>query len=124
MTKTAPIQIDFNARALGLNIQYACTPWVEHERIFFRYARKYGNSQSAEKIADRGGFGIKEAIKLGYDNPTIIWVATEYPEKDSEWVKLALKFNLEERTVGFQILTEEQYKSLDYYEVIKDEYDR
>lgn len=126
MTEKARIQIDFNPSGLGMSIRYAVIPWCEHERIFNEYyAPKYGHSQSAERINARGGFGVKEAIMLGYDNPLVIWVAGKnYPNKDSDWTKLALKFNLEKNTYRWRILTEEEYQILDLFDRIKDSYNR
>ncbi len=126
MTRKARIQLDFNFSATGLDIHYSCIPWSEHERIYKEnYAPEYGLSQSAERINERGGFGVKEAIMLGYDNPRVIWVAGKnYPKKDSDWTKLALQFNLEKNTYRWRILTEDEYKSLDLFERIKEEYDR
>ncbi len=124
MTRKARIQLDFNFSATGLDIHYACIPWSEHERIYKEnYAPEYGLSQSAERINERGGFGVMEAIRLGYDNPLVIWVAgRQYPNKDSDWTKLALKFDLKEKTCQWRILSECDYKSLDLFEQIKDSY--
>lgn len=36
--------------------------WELHERAFAEYARTYGRSQSAERIAERGGFSWSELI--------------------------------------------------------------
>lgn len=126
MTRKAHIQIDFNISGLGMFIRYAAIPWCEHERIFNEhYAPEYGTLQSAERINERGGFGVKEAVRLGYDNPLVIWVAGKnYPKKDSEWTKLALQFNLEKNTYRWRILTEEEYQSLNLFERIKDSYNR
>lgn len=124
MTKKARIQLDFNTSGLGMSIRYAAIPWCEHERIYNEhYAPKYGTSQSAERINERGGFGVNEAVRLGYDNPLLIWVAGgSYPQKDSDWTKLALVFNLEEKTYRARVFTEEEYQSLDLFERIKDSY--
>lgn len=35
-------------------------PWVEAERAYRQYAKLFGNEQSLERIAQRGGFGIEE----------------------------------------------------------------
>jgi hypothetical protein len=35
--------------------------WAEHVEIWEAYARRHGRSQSAERIAERGGFGQGEA---------------------------------------------------------------
>ena len=81
MIRLANIQVDFPTT--GLSIHYAAIPWCEPERIFNEcYAPRYGQSQSAERINERGGFGVKEAVRLGYDNPLVIWVAGEnYPRR-------------------------------------------
>ena len=36
-------------------------PWEIHERAWATYAAKLGRSQSAERIAERGGFSYGEA---------------------------------------------------------------
>lgn len=38
--------------------------WPEHERAWSVYASRYGESQSAERIAERGGFGYEELCEL------------------------------------------------------------
>jgi hypothetical protein len=38
--------------------------WEEHERIWRAYAAKYRNGQTAERIAERGGFGHGEILML------------------------------------------------------------
>lgn len=35
-------------------------PWATHEAAWRAYAAKYGRQQSAERIAERGGFGVVE----------------------------------------------------------------
>lgn len=41
--------------------------WEEHERAWLDYARRYGRGQSAERIAERGGFGYWELTQhLGH----------------------------------------------------------
>ncbi len=48
--------------------------WEEHDRAWAAYAKLYGQSQSAERIAERGGFGWYELVKLlGHEPET--WVA-------------------------------------------------
>jgi hypothetical protein len=37
-----------------------CIPWALHEEAFAVYAEKYGHGQSAERLAERGGFGAGE----------------------------------------------------------------
>lgn len=124
MIRKAGVQIDFNYTALGVKFNYACVPWVEYLRMYDLYSAQYGKSQSAERIVERGGFGVKESVGFGYDNPLIIWIADEYPQKDSEWIKVALWFNIENNTYKFRIFTEEEYQGLDIFERIKEDYDK
>jgi hypothetical protein len=46
--KTAPVQ------------RYGRIPWDLHVRAWGAYAAKYGKYQSAERIAERGGFDVNE----------------------------------------------------------------
>lgn len=46
--KTAPVQ------------GYGRIPWELHLRAYASYAERFGKYQSAERIAERGGFGIEE----------------------------------------------------------------
>jgi hypothetical protein len=36
--------------------------WAEHETIWNGYAADYGTQQSAERIAERGGFSLSEMV--------------------------------------------------------------
>lgn len=48
--------------------------WAEHLKAYEGYAAQYGSSQSAERLAERGGFGYGELVEfLGRDPET--WVA-------------------------------------------------
>lgn len=38
--------------------------WEEHVEVWTRYAAEYGSRQSAERMAERGGFGFYEAQNL------------------------------------------------------------
>lgn len=38
--------------------------WEEHEEVWRAYAQLYGREQSAERIAERHGFGKTEAEKI------------------------------------------------------------
>jgi hypothetical protein len=45
--------------------------WEEHERAWAAYARVYGRSQSAQRIAERGGFCYAELVEfLGHEPQT------------------------------------------------------
>lgn len=38
--------------------------WSEHLECFAAYAAYWGNGQSAERMAERGGFGFYEFVRL------------------------------------------------------------
>lgn len=45
--------------------------WEEHERVWTAYAAKYGGYQTAQRIAERGGFSYAELVEfLGHDPTT------------------------------------------------------
>lgn len=45
--------------------------WTEHEEAWGDYARQYGTQQSAERMAERGGFGYGELLThLGHEPKT------------------------------------------------------
>ena len=46
--------------------------WAEHLEVFEVYAKRYGRDQSAERIAERGGFGYDEII-LFMGSPPKTW---------------------------------------------------
>jgi hypothetical protein len=122
MTKRAPVQIDFNSVAIG-KIRYACIPWVDHQEIFDKhYAPRFGTSQSAKHLAERGGFGVKEAAYLGY-NPLVFWFSGEEncPKIDEEWKKCAIRFN-DDDTYNYYVLSEEEYRGLDIFDKVMDNY--
>jgi hypothetical protein len=55
--------------------------WSEHHEAWGGYARRYGNYQSAERIAERGGFGYAELTDLlGREpstwRPIAVWFIT------------------------------------------------
>jgi hypothetical protein len=55
--RRAPVQQD-NERGPG------SIAWVEHLDAWSSYAARFGSSQSAERIAERGGFGYRELVVL------------------------------------------------------------
>jgi len=55
--KRAPIQAE-NGHPRGT------ISWEEHLEIWLAYDKKYHCGQSAERIAERGGFGYTEATEL------------------------------------------------------------
>jgi hypothetical protein len=44
--------------------------WAEHLEAFAGYAAQYGNSQSAERLAERGGFSYGEVTDFLGHEPT------------------------------------------------------
>lgn len=45
--------------------------WSEHLEAWADYARQYGSGQSAERLAERGGFGYSELVEhLGHEPTT------------------------------------------------------
>jgi hypothetical protein len=44
--------------------------WEEHEQAWIEYARRYGTSQSAERLAQRGGFSWWELVMFLGHEPT------------------------------------------------------
>lgn len=40
--------------------------WEAAERAYEHYAKLYGRQQSLERLAQRGGFGIREFVELWY----------------------------------------------------------
>jgi len=47
--------------------------WREHLEVWEKYAIQYGRSQSAERIAERSGFGYFEATEL-LGRPLTTWI--------------------------------------------------
>lgn len=54
----APVQSDFSTKSAGV------ISWAEHLLVYEAYAKKYGNQQSAIRIAERAGFSKAEAEGL------------------------------------------------------------
>jgi hypothetical protein len=47
--------------------------WTEHEEAWRAYAKRYGHQQSAERIAERGGFSRGELVTfLGREPATFV----------------------------------------------------
>lgn len=85
MRNYAPIQLDIPYRKIPpmADCQYARITWEEHMKIYSHYM----DSQSAERIADRGGFGIMEAMKYyGWDNPIV-----EFSRDRVKWQKIMFR---------------------------------
>ena len=48
----------------SLDMPEGTITWEEHVEVWTRYAAEYGSRQSAERMAERGGFGFYEAQNL------------------------------------------------------------
>lgn len=48
--------------------------WSEHVAVWEAYAKRFGRRQSAERIAERGGFGYGEIVMLTGSEPKT-WTA-------------------------------------------------
>jgi hypothetical protein len=57
MPERAPVQ-------KGVDGPAGTISWAEHLRVWEAYARRYRNGQTAERIAERGGFGHGEILDL------------------------------------------------------------
>ena len=59
--KNAPIQMPHKGHVPhGIHFR---VPWRIHEKAWRQYAQRY-HGQSAEQLAERGGFGLEELIYL------------------------------------------------------------
>ena len=65
--KNAPVQMPHNGWVPhGIRFR---VPWRIHEKAWQEYAKHY-SGQSAERLADRGGFGLEELVYfLAGENP-------------------------------------------------------
>ena len=60
--KNFPIQAEF--LPAGKKLAATEIPWWLAEIAYERYVELYGNQQSLERLAERGGFGRKELLVL------------------------------------------------------------
>ena len=67
--RRAPVQGELSFRIGQRGHTDGSIEWAEHEEVWRAYAKKWGSSQSAERIAERGGFGYREIIALTGDAP-------------------------------------------------------
>ena len=67
--RRAPVQGDYN-RATRRYERAGSIAWAEHVEAWEDYARRYGRDQSAERIAERGGFGYQELVEHLRREPT------------------------------------------------------
>lgn len=63
--RRALVQGDYSARGIPkghAGQEPGTIAWWEHLEAYADYARRYGTSQSAERLNDRGGFGYLELV--------------------------------------------------------------
>jgi hypothetical protein len=64
----APVQGDHRMPKGERGREPGWVAWSEHEAAWEDYARRYGKDQSAQRIADRGGFSYRELVDhLGHE---------------------------------------------------------
>lgn len=68
--RRAPVQGDHGKRRRASGT----VTWAEHEEAYTAYAAQYGTRQSAERLAERAGFGYQEMTELLGHEPTT-WIA-------------------------------------------------
>ena len=61
--RRAPVQ-DERSDGVRAAVPEGSITWEEHLEVYERYAALYGTRQSAERLAERGGFGFYEAQTL------------------------------------------------------------
>lgn len=86
MAKFAPFH--FNLSFYFKNVRYVVIPWDIHLKIYEGYSARYGKSQSAEGMAERGGFGYGEAIEFYPEWDRIIYYSSKWSDDLSEWNKV------------------------------------
>lgn len=69
--RRAPVQADGYSRQPGY-VPPGTITWEEHMQVYACYAKRYGTSQSAERLAERAGFGKSEAETL-LGRPLTTW---------------------------------------------------
>lgn len=68
--RLAPVQGDHRIPRGQPGREYGTIAWEEHVRAWEAYAKRYGNDQSAERLAERGGYGYRELIMFLGHEPT------------------------------------------------------
>lgn len=68
--RRAPVQGDHRIPRGEPGREPGTIAWAEHLEIFEAYAKRYGRDQSAERIAERAGFGYREIVLFTGRPPT------------------------------------------------------
>ncbi len=48
--------------------------WADHLRVYAAYSQRFGTGQSAERLAERGGFCVAEIVWLGVPDALASWL--------------------------------------------------
>lgn len=67
--RRAPVQADHHADRSRRRGPGSVT-WAEHLEAYATYSGRFGSAQSAERLAERGGFGYREITNLLGHEPT------------------------------------------------------
>lgn len=62
--RRAPVQGDSNRPRAERRHGDGTVAWSEHLEAYAVYSARYGTSQSAERLAERAGFGYDELVAL------------------------------------------------------------
>lgn len=62
--RRAPMQGEWKREPEKVRRVEGTITWDEHVKCYAAYAAKYGRAQSAERIAERGGFSFEEFVRL------------------------------------------------------------
>lgn len=69
--RRAPVQGDRHATDRTKDRAAGTVSWAEHLLAYSNYSARYGRDQSAERLAERGGFGYIEITgHLGHEPKT------------------------------------------------------
>lgn len=82
----------------GLKNHHTVIPWSSHLEIH----KVYGNTQTAEQIAKRGGFGLKEAVLYYKWEKPIVWFSKKkdtWPKTEEDWIKVEYHFNIKNKKI-------------------------
>lgn len=66
----APVQGDRAIPAGSPGHEPGTIAWAEHLEAYVDYSKRYGTRQSADRIAERGGFGYRELVLFLGHAPT------------------------------------------------------
>lgn len=92
MIKLAPFQ--FAIWRYLKNVRYMGIPWDVHLKIYEGYSKEYGNYQSADQIAERGGFGYNEVIEFYPEWDRIVYCSAKWSDDIDQWTKFKIPTDL------------------------------